>query len=744
MEAQFPVAISPELLQEIALTPQEYAQIVQRLDREPNALELGLFGALWSEHCGYKHSKHLLRNLPSESPRLLAAPGAENAGVVDIGNGLALVVKIESHNHPSAVEPFHGAATGVGGIVRDILAMGARPIALLNSLRFGPPEETRSRYLFHGVVGGISWYGNCIGVPDVGGEIVFSPSYARNPLVNAMCVGILPKERLLSATATGPGNLLLLVGADTGRDGIHGASGLASRAFEEERELRPTVQVGNPFLEKVLIEACLEVAEKLPEAIIGMQDLGAAGLTSAAIECAAKGGTGLWIDVTKVPPREEAMTPYDIMLSESQERMLLVLKPEFLDSVRALFDKWDLTSSVIGRVTDDGLARIYDGDSLVAQVPVSVLTEPPQYRLQGVKPSWIEEAHATDLGAIPLPALSPDESLLRLLASINIASRRPVYRQYDHQVGANTVVSPGVADAAVLRVPGTNTGIALTVDGNGRYCYLDPYAGGAIAVAEACRNLACVGAQGIALTDCLNFGNPERREVYYQLEECINGMAAACRALGVPIVSGNVSLYNETDGEAIYPTPIVGAVGLLEEVSRHCTAGFRNPGDVIILLGAAEVAGNSESLGGSEILALLHGRVSGRPSIDLALEERVQRLCRDAIAQGLVNSAHDCADAGLAVTLAESCLAGDLGAEIAAKHTGRWDAALFGETQSRIVVSVAPEQLPALERLAAEASVPHLVLGLVGGVRLAAFGLLDVSLGEMREAWDNGLERAVH
>ena len=738
------MAVSEELLQEIALSPQEYQQIVERLDREPNSVELGLFGALWSEHCGYKHSKPLLRGFPSESPRLLTSPGSENAGVVDIGDGLALVVKIESHNHPSAVEPFHGAATGVGGIVRDILAMGARPIALLNSLRFGPPADPANRYLFHGVVGGISWYGNCIGIPDVGGEIAFSPAYSKNPLVNAMCLGVLPKERIVSAKATGPGNVFLLVGADTGRDGIHGASGLASRTFQGERELRPTVQVGNPFLGKVLIEACLEAVATFPEAIVGMQDLGAAGLTSAAIESAAKGGAGVELDVSRVPRRESEMTPYEVMLSESQERMLLIVKPNSLDQLRALFERWDLTASVIGRVTGDQWAHVHDGGAPSARVPVSVLSEAPQYRLQGTPPAWLEAARAVDLAALPLPDASPGQALLALLASPNIASRRFVYRQYDHQVGTNTVVAPGIADAALLRVPGTAKGIAVAVDGNGRYCYLDPYAGGAIAVAEACRNLACVGAEAIALTDCLNFGNPERADVYYQLEESINGMAAACRALGVPIVSGNVSLYNETDGEAVYPTPVVGAVGLLEDVRLHCTSGFRSPGDRVVLLGAAAPGSAGASLAGSEFLELFHSRVVGRPEIDLDLERRVQDVCRTAIAQGLLSSAHDCSDGGLAVTLAECCIGGGVGMEVTAELTGRWDAALFGEGQSRIVVSVRPSLLGSVEELARRMAVPCLLLGSVGGDRLLAPGILDSPVVDLREVWDSGLERAVH
>ena len=517
-----------EALEALALSEAEYEAIVERLGREPNGLELGLFGSLWSEHCGYKHSRPLLRMFATESPRLLTTQGAENAGVVDIGDGLAIVMKIESHNHPSAIEPYEGAATGVGGIVRDIFAMGARPIALLNSLRFGPPAERRNRYLMEGVVAGISGYGNCIGIPNVGGEIVFSPSYSENPLVNAMCVGIVPKDSVVSATAGAPGNLLLLVGADTGRDGIHGASGLASRSFEDRDDLRPAVQVGNPFMEKSLIEACLEAAQM--EGVAGVQDLGAAGLSSASVEAADRAGLGVTIDVSQVPRRESGMTPYEVMLSESQERMLVMVEEHAVDRVERVFRKWRLNSTVIGRVTDDGAITLSEGDDVRGRLPIRLLTDPPQYRLQGVEPERQRPLREYDLDALPLPEETPSEVLLKLLASPNIASKEWAYRQYDHHVMTNTVVEPG-ADAAVLRIKGTRKGIALTTDGNGRYCYLDPYQGGMIAVAEACRNVSTVGAEPIALTDCLNFGNPEKPEVYFQLEECVKGHGRRQRGL---------------------------------------------------------------------------------------------------------------------------------------------------------------------------------------------------------------------
>ena len=595
-------------------------------------------------------------------------PGSENAGVVDIGDGLAIVMKIESHNHPSAIEPYQGAATGVGGIVRDIFAMGARPIALMNSLRFGSLDEPRNRYLLGGVVAGISGYGNCIGIPNVGGEVCFSDSYAGNPLVNAMCVGILSADELVRATTDGPGNILMLVGSDTGRDGIHGASGLASRTFEEERELRPTVQVGNPFMEKSLIEACLEIAKT--DHIIGIQDLGAAGLTSASVEAASNGNSGLEIDVSLVPRRETGMTPYEVMLSESQERMLIIVKPGHEAAVKAVFDKWDLQSTIIGKSTDDGLARIMDSDGDSGKVegapPVSTLTDAPQYRLQGTKAQWLTDIQARDLSELPIPNNSPSEVLLRLLASPNIASKEWVYRQYDHQVQTNTVAGPG-ADAAVLRVKGTGKGIALSTDGNGRLCYLDPFIGGMIAVAEACRNVSCTGAEPIALTDCLNFGNPEKPETYYQLEQCILGMVEACRVLNVPVISGNVSLYNETQGVGIYPTPIIGCLGLLEDVRKNVGMGFRKPGDIILLLGASEPTSDASSLAGSEYLEVMHGLVAGSPSLDIQAEAGLQRACRRLATEGVIESAHDCSEGGLAVALAESCIAGGLGANCGAE-----------------------------------------------------------------------------
>ena len=744
--------VSREILDEIALSPAEYEMIVDRLDREPNPVELGMFGALWSEHCGYKHSRPLLSMLPSRSGRTLSQAGAENAGAIDIGDGLAIVFKVESHNHPSAVEPLQGAATGVGGIVRDILAMGARPIALLNSLRFGPPDNPANRRLLRGVVDGIGWYGNCIGVPDVAGEIYFDPSYSLNPLVNAMCVGIARIEDLASAAADRPDDVLLLVGAGTGRDGIHGASGLASRTFEEDQELRPTVQVGNPFLEKVLIEACLEALRT--GRVHALQDLGAAGITSAAVESAARGGRGIALDISQVHRREAEMTGYEVMLSESQERMLLVTDPDNVPALANVFDKWGVTSAVVGTITDEQTVRVSDAGEPLADLPVHHLASAPRYRLRGAPTEADLQRQRLRLRDVPMP---PDAgaTLLRLMASPNIASRRGVYRQYDHQVQTNTVVAPGAGDAAVIRVKGTEKAIAVAIDGNGRHCYLDPYRGGQMVVGEVTRNLSCTGAEPLALTDCLNFGNPERPEVYYQLEQCIRGIARACRVLGVPVVSGNVSLYNESQGTAIYPTPIVGGLGLLEDARQHCRSGFPSDGLTVVLLGANALTARAPDLAGSEYLATVHGLVKGRPRIDLRLERRVQEMCRCLIARGVALSAHDCSDGGLAVALAECAIIGasriDHGPQVGFTAASgmldalpaRWDAALFGETNSRILVTVSPERVSDLADMARRADVPVLAVGQTGGARFRFGSLVDLPVSALADAWYGGLRASL-
>jgi len=726
------MAYNKEILDELAISDLEYDLIVERLGREPNYLELGLFGSLWSEHCGYKHSKPLLKLFASDSPRLLVSAGEENAGVVDIGDGFAIVFKIESHNHPSAIEPYQGAATGVGGIVRDIFAMGARPVALLNSLRFGPIEEERNKYLFDGVVSGISGYGNCIGVPNIGGEVLFSGSYSGNPLVNAMCIGLLKAEQLTKATSGSVDNLLILAGSGTGKDGIHGASGLASRSFEDERELRPTVQVGNPFLEKILIESCLEVAST--GKIDGMQDLGAAGLTSASVECAASGGSGIEIDIDTIPRRDENMTPYEVMLSETQERMLVSVKPENLEVVTKIFDRWDIENTVIGRVTDSKKAQIISGGELLADLPVELLVDPPLYVIESIPSPNLKELQNYNLDSVAIPDISPNLTLLKLLSSSNIACKESVYQRYDHQVQTNTVISPG-SDGALIRIKGTNKGIAASTDGNGRLAFLDPYVGGQIAVAEACRNISCTGSEPIALTNCLNFGNPEKPEVYFQLENCVKGMADASRAFSSPVISGNVSLYNETQNSPIFPTPVVGAVGMTEDVERHVDISFKDDGDAVLLLGSCEVTADVQYLSGSEYLEVFHDLVAGQPSIDLDKEVAVQALCRNLIKHDLVKSAHDCSEGGLAITLAESCIKGGIGFIGAFELGSRWDAQLFGEQQSRIVISVQEDNVTKVLGLCSDAGVEVSNLGMTGGEKFWVDGLLDVSLHEISKAW---------
>ncbi len=729
--------VTPELLREVALTEDEYQRAVELLGREPNLVELGMIGALWSEHCGYKHSRPLLRRLPTSGPQVVQGPG-ENAGAVDLGDGLVVVLKIESHNHPSAVEPFQGAATGVGGIVRDIFAMGARPIALANSLRFGPLEESRQQYLFHGVVGGIGWYGNCLGIPTVAGDVFFLPEYRQNPLVNALCVGIAERHALIRARASGPGNLVVLVGADTGRDGIHGAT--FASVEDPERSHRGVVQVGNPFLEKLLLEACLEVLQT--GAVVAMQDLGAAGLTSASAEIAARGGTGIELDVAAVPRRETGMTPYEVMLSESQERMLLVVRPEGLERVLEIFRHWELHAVVIGRVTDDGMLRVLDAGNPVAELPVRLLTEAcPIYIRQASESDAIRTRRAFDPDTVPdLSVNEAPRALLVLLRSPNIASRRPIYRTYDHTILTNTVLPPGQGDAAVLRVKGHRFGIALKTDCNPRYCLLEPRLGAQHAVAEATRNVTCVGAEPLAITDCLNFGNPERPDVYYQLVQAIEGIAEACTVLGVPVVSGNVSLYNETEGRSIPPTPVIGVVGKLSDVSRHVGLGFAGEGKVFLL------GPERATLGASEYLACLHGIVAGSPpDLDLELERRVQAMVREAIHRGIALAAHDCSEGGLLVALAESCIVGTIGGrfrvdELVAAN-GRLDRALFGEAGSRIIVQVAPGAEGVVLALAHAYGVPAFELGQTGGDRFIVDGIVDCLLDDLVAVWRDGLRR---
>ncbi|TMF49158.1 MAG: phosphoribosylformylglycinamidine synthase subunit PurL [Chloroflexi bacterium] len=715
-------------LREVALTPDEYKAIVEQLKRAPNEVELGMLGVLWSEHCSYKSSKALLRRLPSTGPAVVQGPG-ENAGAVSIGEGWAAVFKIESHNHPSAIEPYQGAATGVGGIIRDVIAMGARPIALLDSLRFGPlPESSRH---FEGVVAGIGAYGNCIGIPTVGGEIYFEDCYANNPLVNAMCVGLVRTDQLMRARAEGTGNRLMLVGADTGRDGIHGASFASVELDEKSSERRPAVQVGNPFLEKCLLEACMDLSHT--DAVVAIQDLGAAGLTSAVAECAGRvPDAGARIDVSLVPRREREMTPYDVMLSESQERMLVVVQRGREREVETIFHAWDLASAVIGEVTDDGQLTVVDGRDQVARLPVTLLTDgAPMRRLVGIAP---DPPLGLDVDALP-PLADAGATLLRLLASPNLSSRRGVFRRYDHMVGDATVVPPG-GDAAVLRIKGTRLGLAMTTDCNARYCHLDPHLGAQLAVAEAARNIIATGARPLAVTDCLNLANPDRPEVYWELEETVAGLAYACRALDLPIVSGNVSLYNDSNGEsAIYPTPVVGMVGVIEDYGRRLGAGLRSEGDFVLLIGSSH-----NDMGGSEYLKVEHGYVAGRPpALDLTREQAVNRLVLAAAENGFLHSAHDCAEGGMLVALAECCLLGGVGVRCPAIRPEpplRLDAAFFGESPSRYIVSVPSRAMPELQSLARRHHVELSLLGLAGGDILEFEGQLRLTLAELREAWE--------
>jgi phosphoribosylformylglycinamidine synthase subunit PurL len=734
------VAATPVTLAEAAehgLTEEEFARICDVLGRAPNFTELGVLSVMWSEHCSYKSSRLLLKTLPTRGPRVLQGPG-ENAGVIDIGDGLAVAFKMESHNHPSFVEPYQGAATGVGGILRDVFTMGARPIANLNSLRFGSFDHPRTRYLVNGVVAGVGGYGNCIGVPTVGGEVYFDPGYNENNLVNAFTLGVVRADKIFTAKAAGVGNPVIYVGSKTGRDGIHGASLLASAEFSGEAEAkRPTVQVGDPFTEKLLLEACLELMEQ--DAIIAIQDMGAAGLTSSSVEMAGRGGMGIVIDLDQVPVRETAMTPYEMLLSESQERMLIVARAGAEDVVRRVFDKWDLDAAVIGRVTEDSLFRVRAGGDEVACLPITLLTDDaPAYERPAAPPTDFDELQALRLEQIPLPG-DYNQVLLTLLDSPNIASKAWVFGQYDCLVRSNTVVEPG-SDAAVLRIKGTHKGVALSVDCNSRYCLLDPYVGAMIAVVESARNVVCSGAEPLGITDCLNFGNPEKPAVMWQFKEAVRGIRDACVALNVPVVSGNVSFYNETDGRPIPPTPTIAMVGLLERIERHTTQWFKNEGDAIVLLGRTR-----EELGASEYLALHHGKVRGAPPwIDLDVEKQVQRLCVAAITEDLVRSAHDVSEGGLGVALAECCMAGPgagLGAVIELEGAIRPDALLFGESQSRIIVSLRRRHLQRLRELATAADVPLTVLGEVRGRRLVISPLVDLDLEELRGAWSQALPR---
>lgn len=666
----------------MGMSDEEFALVEGILERLPNWTETGLFSVMWSEHCSYKNSKPVLRKFPTKGPQVLQGPG-EGAGIVDIGDEQAVVFKMESHNHPSAIEPYQGAATGVGGIIRDVFSMGARPIAMLNSLRFGELKSARGKYLFEEVVAGIAGYGNCIGIPTVGGEIQFDPCYEGNPLVNAMCVGLIDHKDIQRGIAAGVGNTVMYVGAKTGRDGIHGATFASEELTEESENQRPAVQVGDPFMEKLLLEACLEVVKS--DALVGIQDMGAAGLTSSSAEMASKAGSGVEMNLDLVPQRETGMTAYEMMLSESQERMLLVVKKGREDEIKAIFDKYDLDAVAIGRVTDDKMLRLLHNGQIVAEVPADALAEDaPVYHKPSAEPAYYAQFQAIE-NTEPV-VTDYKETLNALLKAPTIASKEWVYDQYDYQVRTSTVVKPG-SDAAVIRVRGTNKGLAMTTDCNSRYIYLDPEVGGAIAVAEAARNIVATGGTPLAITDCLNFGNPEKQEIFWQIEKSADGISAACTALNAPVIGGNVSLYNERSGEAVYPTPTIGMVGLIEDLAHVTTQEVKGAGDIVFVIGET-----TTEFGGSELQKLLNnGVISGKaPAIDLEIEAARQQALLKAIKAGIVQSAHDVAEGGLAVAIAEKTFsANGLGVEVTL--TGSATTALFSESQSRFVVTVKEE-----------------------------------------------------
>jgi phosphoribosylformylglycinamidine synthase II len=748
------------ILERHGITPDEYARIQQLMGREPTLTELGMFSVMWSEHCSYKSSRVYLRTLPTTGPRVVQGPG-ENAGAVDIGDGLAAVFKIESHNHPSFIEPYQGAATGVGGIIRDIFTMGARPIASLNALRFGPLDNPQTRRIFEGVVAGIGGYGNSIGIPTIGGEIAFDESYAQNPLVNVLCLGIAEHTGIIKGRAEGVGNPVYYVGAKTGRDGIHGAT-MASATFEEDSaDQRPAVQVGDPFMEKLLLEACLEVIKS--DALIGIQDMGAAGLTCSTCEMAARGGMGIDIDVARVPQRETGMSAYEILLSESQERMLLVIKRGREHEVEAIFDRYDLHAVEVGTVTDDGLVRVRDHGTVVAEIPTSALTdEAPVYNRPTRRADYIDAAQrldAADLAATtPSPALTPARALQTLLASPTIASKRWVYRQFDTTVRTNTLLLAGRGTPAI-RVKGTNRALAMSVDANGRFVYLDPKRGAMLAVAEAARNVACAGAVPIGATNNLNFGNPQRPEIMWQFAQAVEGMAEACRFFEIPITGGNVSLYNETEGRPILPTPVIGIVGLIED--QTCVLGRVFPAGVhdIILLGE-----NHGEMGGTEYLKTIHGLTRGMPpNVDLARERALQQLLPALAAHRLIQSAQDVSDGGLAVAIAECCFdTGGQGCDVdlpaASADAPGSDAAgsgvalfspaiatLFGESAGQVIVSAASGKRDDVLARAKAAGVPARVIGRTGGhaiaMRVDGTPAIDIAVRDAEETWGTSIAR---
>ncbi|WP_339189449.1 phosphoribosylformylglycinamidine synthase subunit PurL [Paenibacillus sp. FSL P2-0121] len=725
-----------KIYSQFGVSDSEYELIKSFMGRLPNYTEIGVFSVMWSEHCAYKNSKPLLKRFPISGPRVLMGPG-EGAGIVDIGDNQAVVFKIESHNHPSAVEPFQGAATGVGGIIRDIFSMGSRPIAILNSLRFGKLESDRVKYLFEHVVSGIAGYGNCIGIPTVGGEIMFDDSYDGNPLVNAMCVGLIDHDKIQRGVAKGVGNPVFYVGPPTGRDGIHGATFASVELSEESEAKRTAVQVGDPFMEKLVMESCLELIDS--GIVIGIQDMGAAGLTCSSAEMASKAGNGLELYLDQVPQREEGMTPYEMMLSESQERMLFVVEPKDEAQAQEIFDRWGVICCKVGKVTDDGRLKLYHHGEVVGDMPVTALvdecpvynkpSEVPAYYIANEKVDTLRYEEVTDLGG----------ALRTVLGSPTVASKAWVYNQYDYMVRTSTAVRPG-SDAAVVTIHGTRKGLAMTTDCNGRYVHLDPEVGGRIAVSEAARNIVCSGAEPLAITDNLNFGNPEKPDVFWQMERAVDGMAEACRVLDTPVIGGNVSLYNENTTGSIYPTPVVGMVGLVADTDHITTQGFKQEGDSILLLGVTKA-----ELGGSEFQYAVHGVTEGRPpALDLATEKKLLNVVLTSIRGGLVRSAHDLSEGGLAVALAESCISGGIGANVELSANGlRSDVALFSESQSRIVLTAAPERAEELKAAIAASGVPVEIIGTVGGdrlrVNLDGVSALDEAVAELKFVWEDAI-----
>lgn len=719
------------------LTPEEFEMIKTILGREPNFTELGIFSVMWSEHCSYKNSIALLKTLPRDGEALLAKAGEENAGAVDIGGGLAVVFKIESHNHPSAVEPYQGAATGVGGIMRDIFTMGARPIASLNSLRFGSPDNPRVRYLIDGVVRGIGDYGNSFGVPTVAGEVFFDDCYTGNPLVNAMSVGIVKSNMMATALAAGVGNPIMMVGSKTGRDGIHGATFASEEISDKSESKRPSVQIGDPFTEKLLLEATLEIIEQ--DLIVGIQDMGAAGLTCSSSEMSAKGNCGIEINIEKVPIRETGMTPYEILLSESQERMLVCVKKGNEEAVQKIFAKWGLDCAIIGQVTADKMMTVKLNGEVVARIPSHDLVlggGAPVYHRETKRPVYMDEVAKFDTATLPVPH-DWNDTLLTMLSSPNLCHKGWVFEQYDSSVRTSTAVGPG-SDAAVIRLRKTDKALAMTTDCNARYCFLNPRRGAMIAVAEAARNIVCSGGKPLAVTNCLNFGNPYKPEVYYTFSEAVAGMGEACRVLETPVTGGNVSFYNEDPQRAVFPTPTIGMVGLVAHIRHITTQWFKDDGDIIFLLGH-----NGDELGGTEFLQVIHGQTRGEvPEINLELEKRLQTTLLTAIQQGVIKSAHDVSDGGLAIALAECCISNhenQHGAAVSLNDKLRPDSLLFGESQSRVIISASPENAALVQQLFEHAHIPTAKIGTVGGTKLQISGLISVPLDTLSRAFYNAM-----